>query len=914
MMKKNDEKTKRNGIFITILIAAFLLFSSLTIGYTNASPDTVDLGELNRDFDMSRLALWSCQIDASVNSQPPQSDYVIFRENTNSTDGPPSDPFDVEDPPGGPGQEINAYLNDNLPVPKHKLIVDSRYGPDEDFYKIFNLTVSWLFNPNPTQVNLTWDSEDLNFSEYRYVNLTDNTYTFLVNMKNTSKYSFTANANSYNNFHIVCEKQAPPDAGVINILSPSGVIPINGASDVSVQIKNYCVQNLEDVLVNCIIKNNNSDIVYEDNQTIDLSPLGQTITYFEDWIPHTEGEFTIHSCVNLSNDKNTTNDCTNSSVTVDIFPVANFTYEPLNPRTDDMVQFIDQSIDTDGFIVNWTWDLGDGTIAYTQNVSHMFNQNDNYLVCLTVTDNNGFSHSNCELIEVLSAIPTASFVFDPVSPSTFELINFSDTSSDYDGNIVNWTWDFGDGNLSYEQNPTHYYQENQVYTVTLTVRDNDGETNSTSEIITISNSAPLANFTFSPLTPSTIYIISFIDLSTDSYVTIVNFTWYFGDGNISFTQNTSHQYTEIGQYIILLQVRDDDGATDTHDKMINVTNAIPIANFSFTPQNPFTFDTVEFYDLSTDVDGIVTSWYWDFDDGNNSIIQNTTHQYTDSGDYLVCLTVEDNDGGFNTICQTISVQNRDPSANFTFSPKIPAQTDFIIFSDLSSDLDGDIDSWEWDFDDGNFSYEQNPTYQYETSGMYYVTLTVTDDDGATSSISRLVPFGLDLYFVDDLSAGWNFVSPPFNNTVIKNDLLIKYNGFLYEFDEGIINNFIFGWDRDGQYYSFADILDPGYGYWMFAYENCEVWIFNETIPYDEYITTLNMGWNSFGIPYNQPVQKTDLLVNEENWNTAVSNGWVSNYIFGWNQNGQYYEFSDTLLPSKSYWMYASQTCILKRSI
>lgn len=913
-MKRNDRKLKKNSIFINILVACFLLFNGLFISYTYASPDTIDISQLYSSLDTSRFELWSCQIDASVNSQPPQADYVIIRENTNSTDGPPSDPYDVEDPPVGPSQEINAYLNDNLPVPRHKLIVDSRYGPDEDFYKIFNLTISWLFNPMPTQVNLTWNPEDLNMSEYRYVNLTDDTFTFLVNMKNTSTYTFTANANSFNNFHIECEKQAPPDAGVTSILSPSGVIPINGPSDVSVIVKNFCIQNLDDVLVNCVIKNNHSDIVFEDNQTVNLSFFEQTIIFFEDWIPHTQGEFTIQSCVSILNDKNSSNDCTTSNVTVDIFPVANFTYVPLNPRTDDVVHFIDQSIDSDGFIINWTWDLGDGTTVYTQNVSHMFNQNDNYLVCLTVTDNNGFSHSNCEQINVLSAIPTVGFMYEPAFPSTFEIINFTDTSSDFDGIIVNWTWDLGDGTIDYQQNPTHYYQENQIYVVTLIVTDDDGETNSTSQLISISNSLPFADFTYAPLNPSTVDTINFIDLSTDSDGNIVNWTWDLGDGNISFDQNISHQYTELGQYIISLQVVDDDGGTDTKIEMINITNALPTANFSFTPPDEYTYETIEFYDHSTDVDGFISSWYWDFGDGTNSTIQNTTHQYTNSGDFLVCLTVKDNDGGFDMICDTVSIQNREPYANFTFSPKIPNQTDTIIFTDLSTDIDGNIDTWEWDFDDGNFSSEQNPTYQYGTSGIYYVTLTVTDDDGDTSTISRRVPFGLDLYFIENLSVGWNFVSPPFNSTLPKNDLLITFDGFLFEFDEGIINNFIFGWDRMGQYYTFADTLEPGHGYWMFSYENCELWILNETVLYDEYITILNIGWNSIGIPYHEPVQKTDLLVNEVNWNTAVGNGWVSNYIFGWNQIGQYYEFSDILMPSKSYWMYASQTSILKHPI
>jgi hypothetical protein len=132
-------------------------------------------------------------------------------------------------------------------------------------------------------------------------------------------------------------------------------------------------------------------------------------------------------------------------------------------------------------------------------------------------------------------------------------------------------------------------------------------------------------------------------------------------------------------------------------------------------------------------------------------------------------------------------------------------------------------------------------------------------------------------------------------------------------DDGIINEYLFGWNRQGQYYTFADTLESGYGYWLFSYVDCELVMVNNSIDYDDYITTVDSGWNTVGVPDKQMVNKSDLLVNDVPWDTAVSNGWVSDYVFGWNEIGQSYTFSNTFEPGQAYWVYAYQQCVLRRN-
>lgn len=167
-----------------------------------------------------------------------------------------------------------------------------------------------------------------------------------------------------------------------------------------------------------------------------------------------------------------------------------------------------------------------------------------------------------------------------------------------------------------------------------------------------------------------------------------------------------------------------------------------------------------------------------------------------------------------------------------------------------------------------------------------------------------------------IDKNWNFFSIPLNQSIDKSQLMITFNHMNYSWDQaitsGIINEYIFGWDRLGQYYTFANTFNPGNGYWMFSYENCTIWIENSSIEYDDYITTTEIGWNSFSVPYYLPVDKDDILVNDETWSTAVSYEWISDFVFEWDQEGQYYDFTDTFNPGYCYWIYSSQKCNFKR--
>jgi len=172
--------------------------------------------------------------------------------------------------------------------------------------------------------------------------------------------------------------------------------------------------------------------------------------------------------------------------------------------------------------------------------------------------------------------------------------------------------------------------------------------------------------------------------------------------------------------------------------------------------------------------------------------------------------------------------------------------------------------------------------------------------------------------ITSLEQDWNFVSLPFNQSVDKIDVVVNNGGINYTWSEavtnGYISDYVFGWNRISQSYNFAGILEPGYGYWLYAYEPSELWVENITITPDDYITNLETSWNIVGVPSDQNASKTNILVDDVPWNTAVGNGWISDFVFGWSRTGQSYSFADTFMPGYAYWIYAYQQCTLKRVI
>lgn len=257
--------------------------------------------------------------------------------------------------------------------------------------------------------------------------------------------------------------------------------------------------------------------------------------------------------------------------------------------------------------------------------------------------------------------------------------------------------------------------------------------------------APLADFTVTPQEPVVAESVSFTDASVDADGTVVAWAWSFGDGATSTATNPTHAYTSPGTYTVTLEVTDDEGFLGTTSTELTVRDpGAPVADFDVSPGPWFSGDPITFTDASTDPDGIITSWSWDFGDGATSSLPSPTHTYATGGDYEVSLTVADDDGKTATAVAVLPVATptQPPTASFT-APATALVTEAVLLENTSSDPDGEPLASFWDLGDGTTSTDTSPTHAYSRSGTYTVSLTVIDPNGArdttTSTIEVSVP-------------------------------------------------------------------------------------------------------------------------------------------------------------------------------
>lgn len=343
----------------------------------------------------------------------------------------------------------------------------------------------------------------------------------------------------------------------------------------------------------------------------------------------------------------------------------------------------------------WLWDFGDGNASTQQNPTHTYANPGTYNVCQVVFSGT-CTDTICSNVTVAGGCPPPSSIWS--FTNTGQTFNFTDLSTS-NATITSWFWDFGDGNSSLQQNPTHTYANAGNYLVCLVVLDSCGA-DSSCQTVTAGCPLPAAGFTSvtSGLT------VAFSDASTGTPTT---WFWDFGDGTTSTLQNPVHTYTTQGTFNVCLTVTNACGS-NTFCNGINTGCNTPIASFGF--QQTGLLD-VDFTDQST---AFPTGWLWNFGDGNTSTATNPTHTYTMAGTYTVCLTVT-NSCGTNTTCQTITVTCPAPSAAFTSS----ATGTSASFTDQST---GGATGWLWDFGDGNSSTQQNPNHTYSTGGTFTVCL------------------------------------------------------------------------------------------------------------------------------------------------------------------------------------------------
>ena len=421
-------------------------------------------------------------------------------------------------------------------------------------------------------------------------------------------------------------------------------------------------------------------------------------------------------------------------------PTADFSYQNI---TCSSVLFTDLSTAPTGYTVTeWLWDFGDGFTSNIQNPSHSYTLGiGTYDVTLIVTaDSSNYSCQDTIVQTIYTpGLPSVFFTWTPEPTMLGDLTSFFGTSGN---TIIDWYWDFGDGNFATTQDATHTFATVGSFTVELTVTDIDGCQNSVIHQVTVT-SIPELDFSWNYSCEGSPVQFTVLDPPTD-LPAVVSFSWDFGDGGISDQQDPEHVYVTSGTYNVSLTIIDTMAATNTVVKQITV-NPLPISLFSIGSQTCQGND-VSFTDYSTTQTGYITEWFWDFGDGNTQTVifpnsGDVTHQYAATGNYVVTLTITNSDSCSNSSQNSVTIL---PSPTAMFTNTEGCQSTPIDFTDQSTQNGGgSIISWAWDFDDpgsgsDNTSTLQNPTHLFSSSGSFDVLLVVENINGCIDSITMSV--------------------------------------------------------------------------------------------------------------------------------------------------------------------------------
>lgn len=247
------------------------------------------------------------------------------------------------------------------------------------------------------------------------------------------------------------------------------------------------------------------------------------------------------------------------------------------------------------------------------------------------------------------------------------------------------------------------------------------------------NRPPVASFTTSK---------SFLGIAVDGSASsdpdgpLASYSWNFGDGATAAGATAAHTYAAPGTYQVTLTVADAQGLTATSTAPVTVAaNVAPVASFGATvSHHSVAFDAA----ASSDPDGQIDHYAWSFGDGATGTGKTVTHDYGVAGTFTATLTVTDDQGGTNTTTTsvvTVDPPNVEPTAAFE---AVPDQLHVAFDASASSDPDGSIAAYAWDFGDGATGTGVTPAHTYAAAGTYQVSLTVTDNRGGVKALTKPV--------------------------------------------------------------------------------------------------------------------------------------------------------------------------------
>ncbi|MCF7846655.1 MAG: PKD domain-containing protein [Candidatus Gracilibacteria bacterium] len=444
-------------------------------------------------------------------------------------------------------------------------------------------------------------------------------------------------------------------------------------------------------------------------------------------------------------------------------------------------QFFLQASDPDGDELSYSWDMGDGTEYFLQNVAHQYAQPGTYSASVRVSDGleevmlpltlQVFSPDDSDYnappeVQISSVIPAR-------TGDTETAFSFFLDATDPEEEDLTFSWNLGDGTTVTSQNvEEHLFSQKGQYTARVDVSDGTNTVRKTAHISVVDsgdlpaakNLVPTAQIT--SITPGNSGDIntefSFFATGSDADQDELEFSWDLGDGTtVSSKKVEKHAYAEKGTYTVTLSVSDGtDTVTRTERvRVVSPGEIIPPNTFNKPPEVQIsgvtpgtsgdTDTSFSLFGTATDPEGESLTYEWNLGDGTIVAAENAqNHSYSQKGHYTATLTVSDGEktASKNTRITVLNpgdpllVDNHPPTAQL--SSLVPGnagdtETAFSFFA-TATDPEEEPLTFSWDLGDGTTASSQNvQNHSYSQKGQYTATLTVSDGENSVTRTTKI---------------------------------------------------------------------------------------------------------------------------------------------------------------------------------
>ncbi len=409
-------------------------------------------------------------------------------------------------------------------------------------------------------------------------------------------------------------------------------------------------------------------------------------------------------------------------------------------------------------VATYNWIFGNGNTSTLQNPPPQTYAPGVYEVYCTITTNGGCTATDSGTIKVGTIKPIPAFSFAPPTACVKSSVQFTDLTPP--GTANQWFWQFGDGSTDTARNPTYKYTKPGTFNVRLTAYNN-GCWDSISHSIVIN--PPLADFNYLT-TCGANNTFKFLDNSTGA----MTWLWDFGDGTAkSPSQNPTHSYL-VGpptpENVTLIVTNATCADTVTKTITANQNTTLKLSADTICVNTPLTVQAF--------TNANIVSIQFEMGDGTITPISSSSaisYTYTKPGIYQVKAITTDNTGCVDSSA-AYPLLVSGPIVNFSGAPALSCGPITVNFNNLTVASPGTtLKTFAWDFGDGQTSNAKSPSHLYNVQGNFVPRLTVTDNNGCSSSLDTAQPITISIlvpgFNTTDTNSCPNAPNPvKFNNT------------------------------------------------------------------------------------------------------------------------------------------------------